>query len=1200
MLKCEQASSSLYGYQNFRSITRLRGGLVAFIYQQTLLTRTAELGEITGVALMGTDVERIVQGLQSFHETWASLVEVGIACWLLEKQLSLACVAPIVLVLVLIAITSRVSVFYSAAQRRWVEKVQERLRVTSAVLGDMKAIKMLGFSRVVLPIVQGFRMDEIKTSRSFRKLLIAVIMLGLSPLNLAPVVTFAVYVITAVHWKNETLLTAQAFTSLALISLLTTPAVGFIQGLPSVMQCVRNLDRIQEYCNYHGGEETRGQDEYDESGPQRGGHVSSTARGDTAIKLAEVRHRGDIQLNGESFAWDSGKATPVLKDLAVSIKRGSITVVIGPIGSGKSSFLNALLGELATVQTSPSSATASGPVDKSRGTRPLAREPMAYCAQQPWLENGTIRQNIVGALPWDWKWYNTVRSACCLDHDLQQLKRDDQTRVGSKGINLSGGQKQRIALARAVYARQKVVLLDDTFSGIDAKTAETVVARLFSREEGLLRNPQTTVVFVTHNRKIATLADTVIVLNAGRIVDVNTPAALLDRVSSKAESLRLEDTGAPLEDEISAGIDSTMAKDTKNEPARHEHSDGEPLDGSNFEEPQDVSLSDIRRKNGELSVYAYYLASAGYIAVALYAIFVTLWVSCIEFSTIWVSWWAEANRAHPNSRVGMYMGVYAMLGALGTVAGCLAAGFAFLPVISNSASRLHLDILTTTLRAPFHFFGSTDSGELLNRFGEDMQLIDMDLPFAAVNYTSTAVACLAQAIILVIFSHSLGIAMPFILAFLYLLQRFYLQTSRQIRLLMIEAKAPLYTHFSEAESPSSSSSSAGSGSSSSRGIAAGAVTIRAFGWEGAYQARAAQLVDQSQRPAYLQSCVQSWLGFVLNMTVATLAVVLVATVVTWRERLDISTGGVGVSLIVLIGLSQTLARLIRTWTVLESSVGAVARVRRFVRETEQEQKEEGEGGLGDEWRGGGGAIEVGNLVAAYRPGADPVLKGISLTVQPGKHLAICGRSGSGKTSLILSLLRMMDIRQGRIVLNGTEISNGSSTVSLPPENIRARINVVPQDPFLLPNTSVRFNIDPFHEVSSDEEIVGALQRVKLWDVVRDQGGLDIDIDALALSAGQKQLLCFARAMVRRKRCNVLVLDEAMSSLDTEAEAIVQDVINVEFKEHTVMAIMHRLTHVRSYNEVALMDAGELVELGAPDELITGDTRFAELYRSHSG
>ena len=262
-----------------------------------------------------------------------------------------------------------------------------------------------------------------------------------------------------------------------------------------------------------------------------------------------------------------------------------------------------------------------------------------------------------------------------------------------------------------------------------------------------------------------------------------------------------------------------------------------------------------------------------------------------------------------------------------------------------------------------------------------MQLIDMDLPLSLLNYTSSlsnifsasppirltdadhqhqtgAVICLAQVIILVVFSRSMAVALPFIFAFLYFLQRFYLRTSRQMRLLMIEGKAPLYTHFTEAES----TSSAVAGSSASRGVGAGSVTIRAFGWERFYQARAYSLVDQSLRTAYMQSCVQTWLIFVVQTTVGVLAVIIVATVVTWKEELNIKAGGVGVSLIILIGLSQYLASLISSWTMLETRVGAVARVKSFLADTESEPGPDSE----VEWARGRGVVEFEDVVASYR------------------------------------------------------------------------------------------------------------------------------------------------------------------------------------------------------------------------------------------
>ena len=261
-------------------------------------------------------------------------------------------------------------------------------------------------------------------------------------------VTFAVYTAIAVYWKSKTLLMAQAFTSLALISLLTTPVVVFIQGLPLVMQCIGNFNRIQEYCSYHQGPEKPEIGTGATDGVAVGAKMQQLPdRGDKATGRATTAGEGGtIRFEGRGFSWDKASPVVVLRDISVDIKRGSVTAIVGLVGSGKSSFLSALLGELAHVQ--PETLPEIPSLGEGEETQPRKqgweREPMAYCAQHPWLENGTIRQNIVGASAWDPQWYSTVGSACCLDDDLRLLKNGDETSIGSRGVNLSGGQKQRI------------------------------------------------------------------------------------------------------------------------------------------------------------------------------------------------------------------------------------------------------------------------------------------------------------------------------------------------------------------------------------------------------------------------------------------------------------------------------------------------------------------------------------------------------------------------------------------------------------------------------------------------------------------------------------------------------------------------------------------------------------------------------------
>ena len=238
-------------------------------------------------------------------------------------------------------------------------------------------------------------------------------------------VTFGVYVIIAVYWKNESLLSAQAFTAIALISLLTMPVLIFIQALPAVVESVACFDRIQEFCNYDPKSTNL------DSTASEGQNAASGS--DEGIELRKMESKPLLSIQGQSFSWD--KASPVvLEDVKIQIARSKVTAIVGPVGSGKSAFLNCILGEMVNASSSATGVQNQYPVT----------EPVAYCCQQPWLENKTIRQNIIGISLYDRKWYCTVKVACGLEEDLDQMKRGDLTMIGSKGLTLSGGQKQRI------------------------------------------------------------------------------------------------------------------------------------------------------------------------------------------------------------------------------------------------------------------------------------------------------------------------------------------------------------------------------------------------------------------------------------------------------------------------------------------------------------------------------------------------------------------------------------------------------------------------------------------------------------------------------------------------------------------------------------------------------------------------------------
>ncbi|RDH38689.1 P-loop containing nucleoside triphosphate hydrolase protein [Aspergillus welwitschiae] len=1151
----QAVSTSLYGYQTARYTIRLRGGLIALVHRQTVNTRAVDLGESTAITLMGTDVERIVSGSRVTHELWASLLEIAIAIYLLERQVGVACLVPAVIVLVFVAATFKVSGATNKYQRLWIERIEERLRLTSYTLENIKAVKMLGLSEKLYSIIRSLRHAEIATSTVFRKLLIVTSTLSNSPADLAPMATFVVYVIIALVRDDKSLLAAQAFTSLSLVSLVTDPVLTFILSLPEVVQCLGCFNRIQEYCC---SEEPADGVKSLQNTPVDKVGVSYDLK---EISKSQSSRKDLVAFSNLSVGWTKN-APPVLRDMTLTIQHGAVTMIVGPIGSGKSTFLETILGESLVLQ---------GRADRDAS-------PIAYCSQAPWLQSTTIRENILAGLPVDTVWYDTVLRACGLEGDLARLPRRDQTPVGSNGIALSGGQKQRIALARALYSRCRVLLLDDVFSGIDAATTEIITRSLFG-DGGLFQTLQSTVVLATHSSGIAPTnslynacrlillaasilqyADHLVVLTDGHINGAGTLHAL------QASNSYIQNLNATHNSNVS--VTAKQPDDTVvSRSISTEHEDRTAGDSADMDTDH-VGSTDATRQNGDMAVYAYYASVSGRMTVAMTVIMALCWSFCHEFSTIWLDWWTEANAQHPNERAGMYLGVYVFLSIISVVFMVAACWLLFVRIVSKSSLRLHDDLLKSTMRAPFQFFHNVDVGSITNRFSQDMDLIDMTLPIEGINLLSAVCSSLVKVIILAVFAKYLAIAIPFLAVVLYLTQKFYLRTSRQMRLLDIEAKAPLYTHFLE--------------------LVGGATTVRAFHWHVTFNTTALSLLNISQRPVYMLSCIQQCLGLVLDLIVAAMAVIVVSTVVFLRDHFN--AGDVGVALVMVMTFSSSLMELIKYWTMTETSIGAIARVKDFVAATEPEDNMDEDSSSRPElprsWPANG-AIQLSGVVASH-----------SMSIQPGQKIAICGPSGSGKTSLILTLLRMIPLRAGTITIDDLDLTAYAAS------QIRPRLNIVTQDPLLLPgsagqDTTVRFNIDPFGSAADDATIIAALERLGLWTTIAAAGGLDAEMKATAWSAGQRQLLCLARAMVRGTAgLKVLILDEATSSVDPDTEAIIQNVLDTEFQDHTVLSVLHRLRYVGWYDRVAVLEGGELVEFDKPDVLLAREeSKFARLYSS---
>jgi len=378
---------------------------------------------------------------------------------------------------------------------------------------------------------------------------------------------------------------------------------------------------------------------------------------------------------------------------------------------------------------------------------------------------------------------------------------------------------------------------------------------------------------------------------------------------------------------------------------------------------------DSLRRTGDSAIYLYYVRSVGWIPTILFVVAISGFIFCTSFPSIWVKWWAAANAKDPNGRLDYYLGIYALLGIGALICLITSCWELIINMVPKSGESFHWALLKTVLDAPMSFFSVTDTGVTVNRFSQDLMLIDMELPVAALNTFATFVLVIAQMILIGVASIYAAIAFPIVLLALFFIQKCYLRTSRQLRLLDLESKSPLYSQFME--------------------ILSGLATVRAFGWQSALVDKARQLLDESQKPFYLLFAVQRWLTLVLDLIVAAVAVMLCVLVVKLRGKLD--PGFVGVALLNIIMFSQSIKLLLTFWTNLETHIGSIARIKDFTETTGSEHLINESSTPDPSWPSKG-VIEFTSLTAFYKP-TEPVLQSVNLKIEAGQKIGLCGRTG---------------------------------------------------------------------------------------------------------------------------------------------------------------------------------------------------------------
>ena len=1093
---------------------RLTTQLSMLLFNKTMNLAPAGHSSSTGqvFTLQLMDVDRIVSATFHLCALLTSPLELILGGYFLYRVLGISAliglstsifIMPLVVLLCRALHTSNV---------RLMGARDKRMSLLSECFLGIRMIKAQAWESVFDERVGKTRKDELhaqKTTFVFETLMSSI--LEVNPLLLTFV---ALTCYTQVF--HQVLLPSVAFTALALFTELRWVFLLLPRAAISLLQTFVSADRIATY-------------------------LLNPEVAPSPISCILVKPEAcTLRLVNATLTWPTKDKAPfTLRDVNATFSPG-ITLVCGRVGAGKSLLLHGLLQEariLAGYVDCPRSPRSGVPYDAQSKTAALQTlntpqwlrsDLVAYAPQVPFLLHTTIRENILFGLPMgDGKRYQATLEVCGLGPDLQDLKHGDLTDVGENGTELSGGQKARIGLARAVYSRARVLLLDDVFAAVDARTCQHIITRLL-RSGSFLDGR--TVVLVSHNvQQVCQAVDCVVYLDNGGISFHGKPQDFL-------------------ESDHFAGWQQDREEDT------HEETPPPPHLAT-----QGTKRTAEHREKGGISGrvwLAYIHACSGWSLSLLTMLLFALTNLWDLVTNMWLrDWSASEGRTHTNA---WWLSRYGGLLAIGIFFGVLR--WIGIYTMSLRASRKLFDqMIWRTLHAPLHFFDIMTRGRLLNRFGQDLEVLDTKFATAISEVAIRVTKLLATAIALYMVGGT-----GFVLALLALLPVYagmahvYMIMARDLQRLNATSRSLVMATLTH--------------------VVHGVHVIRAFGAQDHFEIEMMGTLDNYNRFVWWAAQGGRWISQMFNLTSSFL--VLISCFIVLLQP-NTEPASIEFSLTFLIDLNFVLLILMRMYTQLQVSAVAVERVFEFTDSIEQEASATTETRPPNDWPQKG-HIVVQDLVLRYSPDAPDVLKEISFDVPPGAKIAIVGPTGSGKSSLFQALQRLVEPRSGRIIIDGQDLSK----VDL--HDLRSRLYFVPQDPVILSGT-LRSVLDVMNEFT-DEEIYASLRAVRL--VADDRTSftnLDMPIgeNGNNLSLGERQLLCVARALLHKSR--VVLFDEASSSIDHTTDSLLTQCIHDVFKDSTVLTIAHRLRTVIGYDRILFLHQGRIVETGTPAALLSDTT-----------
>ncbi|XP_071477089.1 ATP-binding cassette sub-family C member 9-like [Diadema antillarum] len=1151
------------------------------------------MGQITNH--MSVDPKNLYTAIMWIHLVWSVPYLVSGLMFILYKQLGFSSLAGAALLFLSLPIQSLCASRQSAYQSMAMKYSDERLKKTNEVLQGIQVVKLNAWEKIFQTSIIKVKIAE--TVQRIRAVVFKIVLTGMN--NAAPIVVMLVSYGLYTVISDKVLTPAITFASLSVFNQLATPLQLLSRVTTNYIAATVSLKRLTVFFQApeievrddgrQKGNEDDGliddDDDDDDDGDDGKHHedkmnklntngkkketegilnkplqnLLKNAKRNQDNKYGAIRTDDDIynltgnnielvamrpwqtvpddvmvQVSDGTFCWGTESTTPTLSCINISIPVGHLTMIVGNVGSGKSSLLSAILGEMKTLH---------GDFQWNR-----SKCSVAYAAQKSWLLNASLKENVLFGNPYDERRYRNVLQACCLQADIDILPEGDETEIGEKGINLSGGQKQRVSVARAMYSPTNVVILDDPLSALDVH----VGGHMFYKGimDFLIENGRT-VILVTHQLQYMEHAELVIYMKDGLIARQGTMREIGRQDPELLASWNLA-IKAITESEAESDGESSTEEERHILRRRVSMSKNEPKEAETMESKIHGREERIRGST-DIIYYWHYLQTFGQ-----WAGFSILFLGIIQTavsmgSHFWLSAWSDAgsnltsnaSKEEAYAILNGYLPVYAALSMSDVLFGLIWAAFLLVGCL-RAGRKLHDSMLDRILHAPMRFFDITPIGRIMNRFSADVKILDEELS-----------QNILRIVINVIISWYFVIAVvPIVLVYVFVM-KIYLQTSRELNRLQSITRSPIFAFFSES--------------------LGGLPTIRAYSLNKQFMDTIIRKIEVGNVTfMYLQTSFR-WLGIRLDMigSVVVFAAGLSSILASVLHPSASGASLAGLAIVYAVKVGTSLNWVVRFMSSTEMGMNAVERLKYYA-EIDIE-KYEGPAKPRDTWPELG-IINYERVHARYAKELDPVLRGVTSQFSAGDKIGICGRTGSGKSSLALTLFRIIDQFKGKIRIDGVDIGQ------LPLASLRSRLAIIPQDPVLFTGT-IRFNLDP-EEKRSDMELWEAINIAQMKPTVLSlEGGLDAEVSEGGgnFSVGQRQLFCLARAFLKKTR--ILVMDEATASIDYETDAILQEVVATAFRDRTVLTIAHRVATIMDSDQILVLDKGHVAETGPPGPLL---------------